>query len=87
MKRNLAYDTFVMLRRTFYRQLGVLLWMKLMNGKSISQLPCVNECWLGTASKNHCICPDNNHTFPVSHAKQIPRQLQLMQHISKLSKV
>ena len=29
-------------------------WMKLMNGKSIRLilLPCVNECWLGTASKN-----------------------------------
>ena len=30
-------------------------WMKLMNGKSIRLvlLPCVNECWLRTASKNH----------------------------------
>ena len=30
-------------------------WMTLMNGKSVRVvlLPCVNECWLGTASKNH----------------------------------
>ena len=43
-------------------------WMKLMNGKSIRLvlLPCVNECWQGTASKNHWNFPDNNHTFPVS---------------------
>ena len=48
-------------------------WIKLMNGKSIRLvlLACVNECWLGTVSKNHWNCPDNNHTFPVSHAKQI----------------
>ena len=52
-------------------------WMKLMNGKSIRLvlLPCVNECWLGTASKNHWNYPDNNHTFPVSHAKLILGQL------------
>ena len=46
--------------------------MKLMNGKSIMLflLPFVNECWLGTASEKHWNCPDNNHIFLVSHAKQ-----------------
>ena len=98
IKKNRAPDSFVMLRRIFYRQLGVLLcrqwclmakkrwttkflvkhylavnqWMKLMNGESIRLvlLSCMNECWLGTASKNHWYCPGNNQTFPVSHFTQ-----------------
>ena len=64
--------------------------MKLINGKSIRLilLTYVNECWLGTAWKNHWNYPDTNHSFLVSHAKQIlPRYHKWSQDISKHSKV
>ena len=54
-------------------------WMKLMNGKQIRfvQLPCANECWLGTGSKNH-----SNHTFP-SEARIPPNSPTYNQLTSK----
>ena len=47
--------------------------MKLMNEKSISRVLLLlsNECWQGTASKNHLNCLDSYDTFSVSHAMQI----------------
>ena len=48
------------------------------------------EVWLGTASKNHWNCPDNNYPYPVSCVKQIqglPRYHKWSQDISKQSKM
>ena len=66
---------------------AINLWMKLLNEKSIRLvlLPSVNECWSGTDSKNHLNCPGNNHTFPVSHAKQIPVKPGYLQTVQSVT--
>jgi len=49
-------------------------WMKLLNGKSIRLVDCLvwmSAGWGLTQKPKHWNCPDNSHTFQVSHAKQI----------------